>query len=163
MSLSLLVELSVRRGGSFLFHPWKRHGGKKRTKANWTTQHWLDDNGWFGSKEKKKKIRGEMKSGKPTRAVCGGGGVVLVHGDTPPPGNMWLAQYLNASDKLKNTPGLFGKNTALWRSNGESPGTKRLQTVNQRLKEMRLPPVSIRNTARPVSSTHILIWRDNYW
>lgn len=32
---------------------------------------------------------------------------------------MWLAQYLNASDKQKNTPGSLGRDVALWSANGK--------------------------------------------
>lgn len=53
-------------------------------------------------------LKGGRKSLELWMEADGGGGGAKMHEDSPP-GNMWLAQCLNASDRQKNTSGWYGK------------------------------------------------------
>ena len=59
-------------------------------------------------KRKKKQNRQNDDLGN----VREGDGAAEVHRDSAP-GNIWVAQYLNASDEQKNAPGLFSGYMAL--------------------------------------------------
>ncbi len=94
-----------------------------------------------------------MKTGELGQAVKayvdGGGCVVEVHGDSPQ-GNMWLAQHLNASDKQKNTHGLFGRNVVLWSANGKILAQNSCKVSVESEGDVPVLLASIWNTVGPV-------------
>lgn len=93
-----------------------------------------------------------MKTGEPRQAEvevvwCGGGRRL-------PSGHGWLAQYLNASDKQKNTPGLFRRKQTLWSTNKKVLARNSCKCHVLSKGDVPVLPASVSNTVGLVSSAY---------